>query len=113
MYPRTPFAFNNLARLLATAPEAKIRNAKRAINLSQHAVSIHPGHANYLDTLAAAYAEAGHFQRAVEIEKHAYELEPKELYAKLIAAYRQRKTYVQFTAENSANESSNRNSERP
>jgi tetratricopeptide (TPR) repeat protein len=103
MYPRTPFAFNNLAWILATCPDAKFRSGQKAISLSQQAVSIYPDHAEYIDTLAAAYAEAGNFEKAVEIENRAYALEPRALFLDLIKAYGQRKTYVQFDTEKNQN----------
>lgn len=113
LYPRTPFAFNNLAWLLATSHDVKIRDGKRAISLSQQANFIYPDNANYLDTLAAAYAEAGNFQKAVETEKRAYDLEPTELFSQLITAYTQHKTYVQFDTESATEESSKKNSRQP
>ena len=66
---------NNLAWLLATHPDAAVRNGSEAVRLAknlaratsfnQHAV---------LDTLAAAYAEMGEFELAVQTIRKAIEL---------------------------------------
>lgn len=66
-------ALNNLAWLLATAPDATFRNGREAVRLAKKALATatnaqSPG---VEDTLAAAYAEANEFPRAVETEKHA------------------------------------------
>jgi hypothetical protein len=51
-------ARNNLAWLLATSSDASIRDGNRAIELAEQAVQLSSGKdANYLRTLAAAYAE--------------------------------------------------------
>jgi tetratricopeptide (TPR) repeat protein len=59
-------ALNNLAWLLATEPDDKLRNGTEAVRLATHAVELtktnNPG---ALDTLAAAYAEAHRFADAV------------------------------------------------
>ena len=57
---------NNLAWLLATYPEARLRDGKEAVRLAGHACAL-TGHQKTLlvGTLAAAYAEAGRFQDAV------------------------------------------------
>jgi tetratricopeptide (TPR) repeat protein len=66
---------NNLARLLATCPEASLRNGNQAVELAQRANQL-TGDANpvVLSTLAAAYAEAGRFPDAVKTAQRALEL---------------------------------------
>ena len=57
-------ALNNLAWLRATSPEASIRNGKEAIELAQRAVRLSDGRTpDFLETLAAAYAEAERFPK--------------------------------------------------
>jgi len=63
---------NNLAWLLATSPDASIRDGNRAMELAKEAVQLSRGKdPNYLRTLAAAYAEAGHFGEAKETARQA------------------------------------------
>ena len=58
---------NDLAWILATSPVASLRNGLRAVELAEKAKQISGGrNASVLDTLAAAYAEAGRFPQAVE-----------------------------------------------
>jgi Flp pilus assembly protein TadD len=68
-------AQNNLAWLLATCPQASLRDGKMAVELAlranQLASSRNPV---LLGTLAAAYAEAGRFAEAVETAKAALQL---------------------------------------
>ena len=53
---------NNLAWLLATAPDASLRNGTKAVALAERANRLNGGsNAPVLHTLAAAYAEAGRF----------------------------------------------------
>ena len=66
--PHNLGALNNLAWLLATCDEDGIRDGPRAVRLAEHAREITEGkHYGVLDTLAAAYAAAGQFDRAVAI----------------------------------------------
>jgi tetratricopeptide (TPR) repeat protein len=59
-------AYNNLAWLLATCPAATLRNGVEAIEHAQRANQLTGGRQPaILDTLAAAYAEAGRFPEAV------------------------------------------------
>lgn len=62
---------NNLAWLLATAPDSTVRDGTRALLLAQQLVAWRPDDPAYLDTFAAAYAELGRFDDAVKTEKHA------------------------------------------
>jgi tetratricopeptide (TPR) repeat protein len=60
-------ALNEAAHVLAASPDASVRNGPEAVTLAERAVELSGGHeAMYLDTLAAAYAEAGRFAEAVE-----------------------------------------------
>ena len=57
---------NDLAWLLATCPQAARRNGVRAVELAQAADRLSGGkNLDYVDTLGAAYAEAGQFPQAV------------------------------------------------
>jgi tetratricopeptide (TPR) repeat protein len=66
---------NLAASLLATCPDASIRNGTEAIALATRAEHLADGHdAAILDTLSAAYAEAGLFPQAIEAEQQALAL---------------------------------------
>jgi type IV pilus biogenesis/stability protein PilW len=68
-------AQNNLAWLLATCPDGSLRDGKKAVALAQQAVQLSGGNApEILDTLAAAYAEAGSFPEAVATAQRALDL---------------------------------------
>ena len=66
---------NNLAWLLATTPEASLRNGAKAVTLAQQANHLTGGgNLKVLRTLAAAYAEAGRFEDALATARRAIEL---------------------------------------
>ena len=68
-------AQNNLARVLATCPQASLRNGAKAVELARRANQLTGGgNPTVLDTLAAAYAEAGRFPEAVETAQRALRL---------------------------------------
>jgi uncharacterized protein len=60
-------AKNSLSWLLATCPDAEIRNGPRAIAVLSPLVNRGERHPVLLDTLAAAYAETGMFDEAREL----------------------------------------------
>ena len=73
--PRSVSALNNLAWLLATGSNASLRNGVRAIQFAQQADQLSGGkNALVLRTLAAAYAEAGQFGKAIESAQAAMQL---------------------------------------
>jgi len=73
--PRHLPAHVSLAWLLATCPEASLRDGGRAMDLAQQAVQLSKdGPPEVLDTLAAAYAEAGRFEEAVQTARQALDL---------------------------------------
>ncbi|PYV16157.1 MAG: hypothetical protein DMG07_08380, partial [Acidobacteria bacterium] len=72
--PDWPPPMNDLAWLLATDNDSKLRNGAEAVRLAERAVALSARRdANYLDTLAAACAEAGRFAEAVETSRVAIE----------------------------------------
>ncbi len=68
-------AQNNLAWVLATCPQAALRNGKKAVELAERAKALTGGEDPIiLHTLAAACAEAGRFSEAVETAQQALRL---------------------------------------
>jgi tetratricopeptide (TPR) repeat protein len=66
---------NNLAWLLATCPQASLRNGDKAVELARQANDLAGGkNPVILGTLAAAFAEAGQFGDAVQSARKAIEL---------------------------------------
>jgi len=73
--PNQVYVLNNLAWLLATTPDASLRNGAKAIALATQASQL-SGNANptILHTLAAAYAEAGSYGLAADTARRGLEL---------------------------------------
>ncbi len=66
---------NNLAWLLATGPEASLRDGNKAAELARQAEQLSDGnHPEILDTLAAAYAETGRFPEVIQAVRQALNL---------------------------------------
>ena len=65
--------YNALGWLMATCPDEKYRDGKQAVEYAKKACDLTTGNERYilLDTLAAAYAEAGDFAHAVEMAEMA------------------------------------------
>ena len=68
-YQDADYAFNEIAWLLATCPDDKIRNGLKAIRFAERAVELNSNSYYNLDTLAAAYAEAGKFDEAIKTQE--------------------------------------------
>ena len=99
--PTHALACNSLAWIMATSPDPQLRNGAEAVRLATIASAqfdhASPGH---LDTLAAAYAEAGRFEDAVRAAKEAVRLAREgervfkaEHYAARLALYEQGRPY--------------------
>lgn len=94
--PDNPRVLNDTAWVLATCADAALRNGTEAVTLAEHAVDLTSGRdPALLATLAAAYAEAGRFERAVELEKRATDLATQQGNAPLAATLRARLTQLQ------------------
>jgi tetratricopeptide (TPR) repeat protein len=96
-------ALNNLAWLLATAPDPGLRNGKEAVRLAERACRQSEfKEALLLGTLAAAYAEAGRFDDAVATAQKARELaltngqkDVADANERLLELYKSRQPYHQ------------------
>ncbi len=75
--PRDPLIANNLAWFRATCPDTKYRDGKQAVTLATLACEqTNYKHEEFLDTLAASFAEAGDFKSAVKWVTKAREFDP-------------------------------------
>jgi tetratricopeptide (TPR) repeat protein len=95
--PKHEATLNNLAWLLATSPEDALRDGKRAIELARQASeSSQYKKPHILSTLAAAYAETGAYDKAVEWSNKAVKLGRDDIQGQLEAelkSYQQEKPW--------------------
>ncbi|PYL93968.1 MAG: hypothetical protein DME28_06880 [Verrucomicrobia bacterium] len=82
-------ALNNLAWVLATYPTDTIRDGKRAVELAVKATTLPGGNVPIvIRTLAAAYAEAGDFSKAIETGQRALDLATAQSNTSLLSTLR-------------------------
>ncbi|AXC12090.1 hypothetical protein ACPOL_2782 [Acidisarcina polymorpha] len=86
--PTSVSATIGTAWLLATSPDASLRDGAEAVRLAESAVNLQPDNAEVLDTLAVSCAEERLFSRASSIETHALELAEAQANNSLTAAIR-------------------------
>lgn len=104
MHPDDLDALNGAAWTLATCPDESIRNGDRSVELATSACKATNFEDGYLlDTLAASYAEAGNFEKAVEISQRSVELiqdaELKEHCQARLDKFRERKPFRETSPE--------------
>src|SRR5271165_6617056 len=82
--------FNNLAWLYATASDPRLRNPSLALRYALKAVELTDAKdAGVLDTLAEAYYVNGDYENAIQTEKKALALEPKDSFRTSLQKYEQ------------------------
>ena len=103
MKPDWPDPLNRIAQILVVHPDAGIRNAGEAVSLAERAAGLTEyKDTSVLDTLSAAYAAAGRFDRAAATAQAAMELasavgnkEDAEYFHKQLKHYRSMELSVQ------------------
>jgi tetratricopeptide (TPR) repeat protein len=96
--PNDDKAYNNLAMILAACPEAAYRDGQKAVELATRACALAEWQKpEYLDTLAAATAEAGDFDAAVAWQARAIALltdqRQQDDYRSRLALYQAKQPY--------------------
>ena len=97
--PNYAGAYERLAWFLATCPEERFRNGSEAVSSAKKACEMsHWEDSGYVDTLAAASAEAGNFEQATKYEQQSLNdasLAPKRRkeWEERLHLYQQRKQY--------------------
>jgi tetratricopeptide (TPR) repeat protein len=94
--PSDPSTLNDLAWMLATTKDARVRNGRRAVTIATKACALSNwNNAFSIDTLAAAYAAAGNFSDAVKYQQMAISrLKPEDRTAQLAGMQRRLQQYV-------------------
>ena len=95
--PNDESTLNYLAWIHATCPNDELRDGTKAINEANRACEATDyGFSGFLDTLAAAYAEAGRFEDAIKWQLKVIEMVPPDErpeYEERLAQYREGKPY--------------------
>jgi len=93
--PKDAEAIYKIAWISATCPDAQYRDGEKAVAMAKKAIELNPG-ANFLDTLAASYAESGKFDEAVSTQEKAIALldtKTSEEYLSRLDSYKKHKPW--------------------
>jgi len=92
LQPEDPNGYNALAWVLATCPRAEFRNGGEAVASAKKAcqLSLNP---EFIDTLAAAFAEAGDFDAAIAAEQQALSHTNVDEFRERLRLYQQHEPY--------------------
>ena len=106
--PQDAVACNYLARFLATCLEIEYRDGKRAVDLGQKSCELSEWkETDFIDTLAAAYAESGDFDQALKYQKMCIEKlggnTDAHGYEERLKLYRAGRPYREIPSEVSSN----------
>ncbi|MFC1635214.1 tetratricopeptide repeat protein [Planctomycetota bacterium] len=95
--PNAYIGYNNLAWLCATCPDSQFRDGTKALELAKKACELTDiEDAHCLTSLAAAYAECGDFEKAIEYQEKGIKLigeEVTEEWENSLEAYKSGKLY--------------------
>jgi tetratricopeptide (TPR) repeat protein len=73
--PDSPYALNDLSRILAATEDARLENPVKAVEFAQRACKLTGySRADFMDTLAIAYAANGNFSEAIKTAEEAIKL---------------------------------------
>jgi len=87
---------NDAAWLMATSSSGSLRNGREAVRLAEHGVQLTSAQEPaLLSTLAAAYAEDGNFDKAIETERLAIRVADRQGSSRMIAMLQARLTKLQ------------------
>lgn len=87
--PNMSIIWNNKAWLLATCPDDSVRSGMEAVETALQAVALSPRY-NTRSTLAAAYAENGEFDKAIQEQEQAIVLLEMENLSSLLPSFQMR-----------------------
>jgi tetratricopeptide (TPR) repeat protein len=93
--PLFPWSANNLAWVLSTCPDEKLRDGRRAIEFARQANKVPKvGVPDFINTLAAAYAAAGDYDTAVRLCRKSVEMWPRDVFKEMLRCYLDRTLYI-------------------
>ncbi len=104
LQPGDPRSYNASAMIMAACPDARFRDGKKAVQFATRACELTQGkNPVVIDTLAAAQAEVGDFETAVNSQKRAIEFvtdqRQKDDYRARLALYQTKRRYRQVSPQ--------------